>query len=265
MKDGKQSRILPAAVIVLALLFAAGAGLLLSGWPQPQQESMAEAGITTETPAQTTLQTASHTAAVTTTVTEAPAETTSSVTETALPDDPYAQYLADVLIPKYGRAAEGCAEQAEQTGIAAAYRCDFLGKGADDLLVVRLDMLDGISAPVPVLLLYTTLEGQTVLADSFESKLPLSGYRIRCADRTVYISGDTADAAMSPESWKHTEIVVQIQDNRDMILMNMEQESGETAPKSACPADAALLLEMLPDDSDPAARRYLLCQYTALP
>ena len=58
---------------------------------------------------------------------------------------------------------------------------------------------------------------------------------------------------------------MQIQDNRDMILMNMEQESGETAPKSACPADAALLLEMLPDDSDPAARRYLLCQYTALP
>lgn len=264
MKQPKQNGFLLAAVIVLAVIFAAGAVLLLRRPAEPPAPDHAaeitSAAASALTTAQTTSQTVPVTTAETAAATTAPAET-----EPLPENDVFTQFIQDTLIPKYGLAAEGLAASEEQTGIAAAYRCDFLEKGAEDLLVVRLDALDGVSAPVPVLLLYTVFEGQIVLADTFESKLPLSGYRIRCAGRTVYISGDAVDAEMLPENWKRTEIVVQIQDNRDMILMDMEQGSGKDAPLAAYPENAELLLEMQPDDSDAASRSYMLYQYTALP
>ena len=266
MKRRTKNRILTALVTVLAVLFLAGAGLLFF-W-NPDDDTPQEFPAVTGTAAQTTLQTAVQTTVTAAAVTTAPPAETAAPAETTAPpedDDPYAVFVQDVLIPKYGRAAEGPAEQDAQTGIAAAYRSDFLGRGAEDLLVVRLDLLDGVRAPVPVLLLYTTFEGQIVLADTFESKLPWSGYRIRCAERTVYISGDAADPSVSPENWKRSELTVQIQDNRDMILLNMEEGSGENAPAADYPADAELLLEMQPDDTNPDARRYMLYQYTALP
>ena len=57
--------------------------------------------------------------------------------------------------------------------------------------------------------------------------------------------------------------------NGDLQTLNMEQDYGEqNRPKSAAPADAALLLTVEPDrallDDALPARTYLLCDYTGM-
>lgn len=268
MSAQRSNALLSVIVVLLALICAAGAVLLWRREPaavseaEPLSITTSAAAETAQTAAQTTVTTV--TTAAQTTVASA-AETTAPA-ETAPPtaEELYAQYITETLIPKYGLAAEGIASPDAQTGIAAALVCDFLGKGTEDLLVIRLDALDGVCASVPVLMWYTLYEGKPVQADTFESKLPWTGYCIRCAEQTVYISGEYLDAALRPESWKRTEIAVLMQENRDMVLMDMEQGGAADAPEPAYPAEAALLLEMLPDPAAEDGRGYLLYDYTSV-
>lgn len=264
--SARNSDALPTVLAVILLcIFTAGAVLLLHDAPAAESEAETaltamteteETAPTTRTETTTTRTTATQTAASVT-------ETTTVTAETAPPTDEelYMQYVQKTLIPKYGTAAEGIAAPEAQTGLAAAYICDFVGRGTD-LLVIRLDALDGVSASVPVLLWYTVYEGSVVLADTFESKLPLSGYRIRYAEQTVYISGEHADESLQTESLLCTEIAVMMQENRDMILMDLEQGSADDIPAQKYPEDAVLLLELMPDTSAENGRRYLLYDHT---
>lgn len=262
--SARKSDVLPAVLAVILLcVFAAGAVLLLRDAPAAESEAETEtaAAAAETTTAQHTEQTTTLTTAVQSVTSAAETTTAPPETEPETDEERYLQYVQETLLPKYGKAAEGIAAPDAQTGIAAAYICDFLGKGTD-MLVIRLDALDGVNAAVPVLLWYTLYEGKVVLADTFESKLPLSGYCIRYAGQTLYISGEHADESLSPESLLCTEITVMMQDNRDMILTDLEQGSADDIPAARYPEDAALLLELMPDTAAEGGRRYLLYDHT---
>lgn len=266
--SARKPETLPAVIaVILLLIFAAGAVILLRDAPPEPSEDGALTVTTSAaaSAASTTAASTTTTAAATslTTTTTAAGTTVTETTAAPTDDDFYVQYLTETLLPKYGTAAEGIAAPEAQTGIAAAYICDFLGKGTD-MLVIRLDALDGVTASVPVLMWYTLYEGKVVLADTFESKLPLTGYRIRYAAQTVYISGEYAAAAPDPTDLLCTEIAVMMQENRDMILLDLEQGGANDLPAPRWPAEAALLLEVLPDPAAETGRAYLLYDYTNL-
>ena len=247
-------------VIFLAMIFAAGAWALYSGWSfapavhEPAEFSAPE----TETAAILTTATAS----------EAPRTTTTAVTTTAPdPHAAYLSYLEKTLVPEFGCAdTSGPVTCSAHSGIAGVFFDDLRGSGTDDMVVIRLDITDGTTAALPVLLWYGDEDGEITLLDTFEIKPQWSAYCIRYADKSLYLSGEFLGDQGDPEVWRFTEMQLDFLPEPDLMLQNMEQETAEKRPEPMYPENAVLLLEMQLDTAQPISplteRQYLLRNYT---
>lgn len=201
------------------------------------------------------------TTAAETTVTAA--ETTSTETTAApLPTDAdlLHDYAQNVLLPQYGEPVFSApADRSACIGLAAAYIAALSADGADEMLVIRLALLDETSAAVPVLEWYGVTQGEIVLLDEFACIKPWSKYTVRLEQQTLYVSGMQIgeDAAAVPE---YTEIAIAM-DAHDMSLLDIETAAG-LPPERAYSEDAQLLLEMQLDETADtsvfADRQYIL-------
>ena len=244
-----------AAIALLTLLVCAGGFLLMkSGRTTPAYpaDNAAEIGTTASS--------------VSGTATE-PAESALAVTVTTaagtLPHAAFQQQLYEVLIPEYGLADDtGCLPCTEQTGIACVYYADLQERGADDMLVIRLELLDQEHAAAPVFEWYTEQDGAAVLLDSFECKMPWSDIAVRYSDRHLYVSGCLLPDNFGTVGRKYSEISIRME-QQDMTTEDMQQEYYENgAPAHPYPEDALLLLTVEADRTDAnLPRRYLLCSY----
>lgn len=250
-------------VILLVIAGALGALLLHNRHAAPTvPEAQQPAAETTLLPAQTAVTTGAATTAETV--------TTTAVTELT-PRAQLLQYLQTELLGESDPADDSAAKNTGSlTGIAGAYIADFRNTGTEDLLVIRLEILDESHAPAPVFDWYALQNGTVALLDSFSCKMPWSELALRYSQQTLYVSACDIpqDDAQHADSRKYTEITIGMQ-NGDLQTLNMEQDYGEqNRPKSAAPADAALLLTVEPDrallDGALPARTYLLCDYTGM-
>lgn len=196
---------------------------------------------------------------------------TAGTTAVTDPDDSarYLEFLTEKLIPEYGLADDsGVLSCSEQTGIAGAYLADFSRRGADDLLVIRLETLDGDHAAAPVFDWYTLTDGTVTLTDSFSCKMPWSDIAVRYSDQMLYVSACDIPLDENAENRKYAELSIRMQDG-DMQTADMEQEYGN-ANRPAAPynADAVLLLTVEPDRTQTpgslSERQYLLTDYTGM-
>lgn len=244
-----------AAIAVLTLLVCAGGFLLLkSGNPAPAHTAAntPESG--------TTVSAVSGTVPVSAESAFADTGTTAAV---LLPHAVFQQQLYEVLIPEYGLANDtGCLPCTEQTGIACVYFADFQERGADDMLVIRLELLDQEHAAAPVFEWYTEQNDAVVLLDTFECKMPWSDIAVRYSNRHLYVSGCLLPDDFGTAARKYSEISIRM-DQQDMTTEDMQQEYYEAgAPVHPYPEDALLLLTIEADRTAPdAPRRYLLCNY----
>ncbi len=243
--------------VLLALLCAAGGYLLYTGWTPPAVQNESAAELTMPAPETTAPQTNRTTTAP---------ETAATTTTTAAPDPhaPYLDFLREELLPDAGtpETAEP-APCGDLTGIAGAFFADLRDTGSDDMVAIRLDTIDGSTAALPVFLWYGQAEdGAVTLLDTFEVKPLWSGYSIRYADKTLYLSGETLSADADAESWEFTEIAIDFRPDPDMALHEIRQETAANRPEPMYPEGAELLLEMQLDTAKPIApltdRQYLL-------
>ena len=244
-----------AAIAVLTLLVCAGGFMLLkSGSTAPEQappESAANG---------TTVSAVSGTEPDSTG--SAPAETVT----TAAAMSPHAilqQHLDEVLVPEYGLADDSEALPCtEHTGIACVYFADLQERGEDDMLVIRLELLDQEHAAAPVFEWYTEQDGAAVLVDTFECKMPWSDIAVRYSNRHLYVSGCLLPDDFGTVGRKYSEIAIRME-QRDMTTEDMQQEYYENgAPAHPYPEDALLLMTLEADRTNTnAPRRYLLCNY----
>ena len=251
------------AVIAVLLIMVAICGILL------YRNSHAAAVYKPEKPSAAVTEVYVTTAAAETgTVTSARTTAPAAASETDADAD-YLHYLTDRLIPEYGLADDSAAVSCtEQTGIAGAYLADLRGTGQEDLLVIRLELIDADHAAAPVFEWYTMQDGSVTLLDSFSCKMPWSEIAVRYSQQTLYVSACDCAIPDKPESRKYAELTVGMQ-NSDMQTENMEQEYGEeNRPAAQYPEDAVLLLTVEADRTQTpertADRRYLLSDYTGL-
>ncbi|MBP0966226.1 MAG: hypothetical protein J5722_01205 [Oscillospiraceae bacterium] len=250
------------AVIIALVIMTAAAGFLLYRNSRPAAAAPAE-----PVPAASETTTATE-GASTAAVTGAETTVTTAVTE-ADARSLYLEYLTDTLIPKYGLADDsGVLACTAQTGVAGAYLADLSRRGEDDLLVIRLEMLDTEHAAAPVFEWYTLTDSTVTLLDSFSGKMPWTDLAVRYGQQNLYISACERTLNDTPDTRKYTELTVSMQ-TADLQTENMEQEYGEdNRPAAQYPADAALLLTVESDRTQTPvtadARRYLLSDYTGL-
>ena len=246
------------AVIVLALICAAGGILLLTG-PQPEPEQPeSEAEVLPETTA----------SAVQTTASAVPEPLQTTVTAvTADPHAFYRLYLDGALLPEYGRADTAAAVPCSaHSGIAGAFFADLRDTGTDDMVVIRLDVTDGGRAALPVLLWYGTEADEVTLLDTFEVKPQWSSYCIRRAEKSLYLSGEYLGESGDADTLRFTEIALSFNPAPDLTMLNMEQGTADDRPAPMYPESAELLLEMQLDTAQPISplteRLYILRDYT---
>lgn len=275
----QNNKLLWVIVSVLAAVFLLGGALLLF-WQdapaEPAAESAAETTVSdipqTETTAASVTTTVTATVTTTASATDTAAQTTTVTEVTAPPLSPeetlYAQYIDEMLIKRYGRSQTfAVGGVAAQTGIAAAFVRDFRGTGTPDLLVIRLDKVLDSSAAVPVFTWYALRDGAVRQLDEFECKMNWCEYAVRMSGDKLYVSGDYGGIGFEPQTWVFTELAIVMPPEGDMVLENMQQNEISRRPAALYPQDAALLLEMQlaePDAAYPAARQYLLTEYSDL-
>ena len=260
MSTGQTARNAPlvAAVILLALICAAGGYLLYSGWVPPQTVSEAASSSVPETETTAPLTTAPAAATK-------PAQTTET-TSAPDPNEPYLTYLQKELLPESGRADTSAALPCrEQSGIAGIFFADLRDTGSDDMVVIRLDYTDDSCAALPVLLWYGNDSGSITLLDTFEVKPQWSAYCIRRDDKSLYLSGEYLGESADADTWRFTEIELAFRPDPDLTMLNMVQGMLTDRPAPLYPDDAELLLEMQLDTVQPVSpvteRRYLLRSY----
>ncbi|MCR4758683.1 MAG: hypothetical protein K5705_00150 [Oscillospiraceae bacterium] len=244
-----------AAIAVLTLLVCAGGFLLLKSGDTGSEHSAPGAAETG-----TTVSAVSGTAA--NPADSVPAETVTTAAALS-PHAVFQQQLDEVLIPEYGLADDSeCLPCTEQTGIACVYFADFQERGKDDMLVIRLELLDQEHAAAPVFEWYTEQDGAAVLVDTFECKMPWSDIAVRYSDRHLYVSGCLLPDDFGTAGRKYSEISIRME-QRDMTTEDMQQEYYENgAPAHPYPQDALLLMTVETDRTNAnAPRRYLLCNY----
>ena len=249
------------AVILLAVVFAAGGILLLSGWQPAAVQPESEAFTLPETTAVQRQTTAAATEEIVqTTVTTAEPD----------PHAAYQSYLENTLLPECGSADFSAAVPcSKHCGIAGVFFADLRDTGTDDMVVIRLDITDGNTAAQPVFLWYgETADGITLL-DSFEVKPQWSAYCIRREGKELYLSGEYSGETGAADTWQFTEIRIAFRPDPDLTLLDMEQGTLAERPAALYPDSAELLLEMQLDTAQPltpaAERRYILRSYVQLP
>lgn len=246
--------------VLLALICIAGAILLLSDrhpaeTPQPQGLSFPE---TTGTLPQTTASTAAETVQTTVTTT-APG-----------PHAAYLAFLNETLLPECGSAeTEGAQPCSEQSGIAGVFFADLRDTGSDDMVVIRLDVTDGSTAALPVLLWYGETDGGITLFDTFEVKPQWSGYRIRRFEKELYLSGEFLSEHADTQRFTEIRLAFQNDPAPDLTMLDMQQAEEPEHPAKLYTEKAELLLEMQLDTAQPLTplteRRYLLRNYMPEP